>query len=388
MKWKEKINQKYFILAIYIIILCVIIFVLKKIADYFPEIMSWLMTKIKWLFNVLKPILYGFIFAYLLRPVMLFFEKKIKRIKFLRKTSRGISVVLTLILFVGFIIAVFSVLVFSITEQLSLANFDNIADAVNQMLKNLDEFYKAMMRRLESMDIGFDQIADYVQSATYQIVNTISRAVISMINSLLNISGYFTTAMFSIIIGIYFMIDAEKVLGFFKRVRDALFSEKVNKAITESLSDIQKVFSGYIQGQLCDVAFMMVVVSIALTITGVKFSSMIGIFTGLANLIPYLGPFVAYVLVTLVCVVNGEYQKLIISIIVILVIQAVDGNIIEPKFLARSIKIHPLLVIVFLIFGSAIGGIWGMLLAVPIGGYIKVVFMKWLEKKELKRDLS
>ena len=81
----------------------------------------------------------------------------------------------------------------------------------------------------------------------------------------------------------------------------------------------------------------------------------------------FRSPIVAYFSTAIVCIINGEMQKLVLSIILLIVIQFIDGNFIGPKLLSRSIKIHPLIIIVSLIFGSAIGGFLGMLLAVPIG---------------------
>jgi len=152
------------------------------------------------------------------------------------------------------------------------------------------------------------------------------------------------------------------------------------------LKDLDYAFSGYIRGQLADAFLMMILISLVLSITGVKFAIVIGIFAGLGNLIPYFGPVIAYISTTIVCLVNGEMQKLVVSMIALLIIQFVDGNIIGPKLLSRSIKIHPLIIIISLIFGSAIGGFLGMLLAVPVGAYIKLVFVRYVNNKAIKKD--
>jgi predicted PurR-regulated permease PerM len=90
---------------------------------------------------------------------------------------------------------------------------------------------------------------------------------------------------------------------------------------------------------------------------------------------------------------NGDMKTLIISLIALFIIQAVDGNLIGPKLLSRSIKIHPLIIIISLIFGSALGGFLGMLLAVPIGAYVKLIFVRFVDhklerKEELKVELK
>jgi predicted PurR-regulated permease PerM len=74
-------------------------------------------------------------------------------------------------------------------------------------------------------------------------------------------------------------------------------------------------------------------------------------------------------------------KTLIISLIALFVIQAVDGNLIGPKLLSKSIKIHPLIIIISLIFGSALGGFLGMLLAVPVGAYLKLIFVRFINHR-------
>jgi predicted PurR-regulated permease PerM len=131
---------------------------------------------------------------------------------------------------------------------------------------------------------------------------------------------------------------------------------------------------------------MMALISTALSITGVKFAIIIGIFAGIGNLIPYFGPIVAYVSTTIVCLISGDLKTWIISMIALFVIQTIDGNLIGPRLLSQSIQIHPLIVMISLIFGSAMGGFLGMLVAVPVGAYLKLVFVRFVDHRLVKKQ--
>ena len=98
-------------------------------------------------------------------------------------------------------------------------------------------------------------------------------------------------------------------------------------------------------------------------------------------MIPYVGPFIAYGGVIISSLIAGDMKTFIIAMIFLLVIQTVDGNIIGPKLLSNSIEVHPMLVVIFILFGSAIGGVLGMLLAVPVGALIKVLFVRFIDRK-------
>ena len=386
MRWKDIFNKKYMQISLYVIITAVIIYILSLIATYSHIIFWVVMDKISWFIKVIKPITFGFAFAYLMDPIVSFFERKYKKVKlpkFLRKLKapRTWAAVASIVLIVLAASALVSLLVFSVTDQLRFANFDDIVRLGEEYVNSFDAFYKSLLKKLSELDIQSDEIEQYVKNATNHILNIITRFASSAIESITNISGYMTTIIFSFIIGFYFMIDGRMFMAYIKKVNMALLSEKRSKKNLDMIHDLDRVFSGYIRGQLADAFLMVIIISIVLSITGVKFAIVIGIFSGICNLIPYFGPIVAYISTTFVCLISGDIRTWLISMIALIIIQSIDGNFIGPKLLSRSIKIHPLIIIISLIFGSAVGGFMGMLLAVPIGAYIKLVFMRFIERR-------
>ena len=129
---------------------------------------------------------------------------------------------------------------------------------------------------------------------------------------------------------------------------------------------------------------MMVLVSAVLALVGVKYALIIGILTGIGNLIPYTGPLVAYGSTLLICLLYGDYRRLLIALPLLFVLQTLDGNIINPKLLSDSVNVHPLLVIASLLIGGAAGGFLGILIAVPVGSLLKIQFDRLLRYKEGK----
>lgn len=395
MRWKDKFNKKYMQISLYVIITSVIIYSLSLIAKNAPTIVRELMEKVSWLIKVIKPVILGFAIAYLMDPIVNFFESKYRKIKTIKifrrfRAPRTWAAVTSVVLLVIVAVGLISVLVFSVTDQIRLANFDDIANLGNVYMNNFNSFLQSIRDKLVELDIRSVEFEQYVNNATNYIVNSLMGFAKSTLSSMTNISGYLTTFIFSFIIGFYFMIDGRGFITYIKKVLLALFSKNTNRRIKGIAHDLDEVFSGYIRGQLTDAFFMMILISVALSITGVKFAIVIGIFAGIGNLIPYFGPIVAYISTTIICLINGDIKTLVVSLIALFIIQSVDGNFIGPKLLSRSIKIHPLIIITSLIFGSALGGFMGMLLAVPIGAYIKLVFVRFIdyriERKENKEQ--
>ncbi len=378
MKWQ--FDRKYMKASGYVILTAFIIMFLNKIMNNIPQIAGTIWDKIMWVLTVLSPVVWGFAIAYLFNPIVNLFEKWMKG-------RRGLAVAATMLLVILVLTAMVSALVFSVTDQLKVANFNDMSMILQSFVDSLNAFYQKLLVELDNLNIQSDQITEYVQNASQHVVTAITGFLNGILSSVNNASGIITNAIFSLIIGIYFMLDGRVVVGMLDRVATACFREKTNLRIRELLGDLDHAFSGYLKGQGMDVIVMMILIGTSLSIVGVKFSILIGFFAGLFNLIPYCGPIVAYGLTAIVCLVNGEIKKMVIAIIVLLVIQTIDGNIIGPKLLSQSIDIHPLLVIIALIVAGSIGGFLGMLLAVPVAGFLKVEFDKWIVKKEKKRGI-
>jgi predicted PurR-regulated permease PerM len=397
MNWKNKLNWQYLQISLYVIITVVAIYTLSLIVKSAPTILKGLMARLHWLLVVSKPVIFGFVFAYLMDPVVDVFERryrKLKTVRFFRRIvmPRTWAAVTSVLLLVIAVLGLISLLVFTITNQIRLITLDDVTRLGREYMSGLNNFYLSLLERLKELDIGSQELEQYVLDATTRITRYISEFINNTVTTITNISRYFTTFFFSFIIGFYFMIDGRMFLSYIRKIFKALFPDSLNKRLKKMAGDLDQVFSGYIRGQLIDAFVMMFLISIVLSITGVKFAIVIGVLAGIGNLIPYFGPIVAYASTTLVCLINQDFCIWLVSMILLFLIQAIDGNLIGPKLLSSSIKIHPLIIIVSIIFGSALGGFLGMLLAVPVGAYLKLVFTRFivhrLQKKEAIREIK
>ncbi len=394
MSWKDKINKRYLQISIYVIITVVVIYALSLIVKSAPQILKGSMLWLGWLFGVVKPVILGFVFAYLMDPAVGFFERRYQ----LLKTKKGFrrivmprtwGVVTTVVLLFIAVSGLVSILVFTVTDQIRLANLDDIIALGQSFFDSLNAFYHTVLDKLGEWNIQSKELEQYVKDASTFIVTGLMNFAKASFGSVSNISGAITTIIFSFIIGIYFLIDGRMFLNYIRKISKALFPERLDHKLRSIVGDLDTVFSGYIRGQLIDAFVMMVLISLVLSITGVKFAILIGIFAGIGNLIPYFGPIVAYVSTSAICLVGGDFKIWIISMIALFVIQFIDGNVIGPKLLSNSIQIHPLVIIVSIIFGSALGGFLGMLLAVPLGAYVKLVFTRFIDHRlSRKRELE
>ena len=383
MNLKKKMNRQYMMISLYVIVTCIIIYSLSLVAKNIPIIYDIVIDKLGKIVAILKPILIGFALAYVLDAPVTWLEEKLKKVKYINrlKSTRGLAVCIAVLLVLLGIGLIISLLVYSVTDQIRVANFDSLLALVESYSKNFTNFSRMLTERLNSMNIESHELSNVVKQVSDYVMSLGTNFLSGLMNSFGNVTGAVSTMFFSVIIAIYFLIDGKMIKAMISKVSYALFSDKSNGRMKRFIADADQVFSGYLKGTLMDVGVMMVLISLSLSICGVNFAVIIGILAGLGNLIPYCGPFIAYGLSAIVCLVNGELTKMVIAIVVLLIVQFIDANVIGPKLLSQSIEVHPLLVIICLIIGSSIGGLLGMLFAVPVGALIKVIFMRFINNR-------
>ena len=283
-----------------------------------------------------------------------------------------------------------SFLVSVVTRQFTTASLDSFMNTINGYASSLEQLYNKVANGLSRVNIDsteLKQAADEVSKAVGGVVLGIAN---SLGSSMTNIVQITTTLLFAIIFAVYFLLDEKGLKKYWGNAVRIILPDKAYFGLEIFIKDLDEVFSGYIRGQMMDAVFMAVVVTIAFTIAKVPYAPAIGFLTGAGNLVPYMGPIVGYGSSIVVGLVSGDVKRMIISIIILFIIQTIDGNVINPKFLANSISVHPMLVLIAVIFGNKIGGLIGMVLAVPVAALIKIWFERFLDlinKKRMSADV-
>jgi predicted PurR-regulated permease PerM len=137
------------------------------------------------------------------------------------------------------------------------------------------------------------------------------------------------------------------------------------------LSDIDDSLGNYIRGQLLVCLFVGVMATIALWVTGMKYPLLLGAIIGLTNVIPYFGPILGAVPAAIIAA-TMSVKMIIIVVIIVFILQLVEGNLLSPLIVGKSLHMHPIFIILALLIGEEIGGVIGLLLAVPMMAVLKV----------------
>ena len=190
------------------------------------------------------------------------------------------------------------------------------------------------------------------------------------------------------LISIYILVDRTSIMQFLRKLATAIFPQKTYNHLGKYFDDSNTIFFKFIASQFIDAVIVGILVSIALTIMGVRYSIVLGFFIGLFNMIPYFGAIIATALSAIITIITGGLSQAIWMLIVVIILQQIDANIINPKIVGKSLKINPLLVIFSVTVGGAFFGMLGMFLAVPVIAVVKILVEDYIEYKINSRNLK
>lgn len=358
---------------LYWFVFAVAVIVVYKTLDNFKDITDWL----KGILDVLMPFIVGILISYILyipcKKVENIYSKS--KVKLIKKKARGLSVftvyLIALILLILAIQFIVPTLATSITD---LAN--NLVGYYNNTMENLDNIPEDSI--LRKIDIG--KIAESLSNIKIEEIINIE-TVMEYAKGALGIATGIFDFFVSLIVSVYILIERTQILQFIKKLAGAIFKEKTYNAIGKYFNNTNAVFFKFLSSQLLDAIIVGILTSIAMMILGVKYAILLGFLIGLSNLIPYFGAIVGVGISIIITIFTGGITQAIWLAIVVIILQQIDANIINPKIVGDSLKISPLLVIFAVTVGGAYFGMFGMFLAVPIFTVLKIFIEDYIDYK-------
>ena len=193
----------------------------------------------------------------------------------------------------------------------------------------------------------------------------------------------------SFIVSVYLLAERKRILNFLKRLSSALFNKDTYQLVGRYFNKSNEVFFKFVAGQVFDAIVVGILTSVAMSILGVKYAVLLGFMIGLFNLIPYFGAIIAVIVAIIITLFTGGLGQAVLMAIIVIILQQIDANIINPKIIGNSLSISPLLVIFAVTVGGAYFGVLGMFLAVPIFTVIKLLIEEYIDyQNEHKQALK
>ena len=335
--------------------------------------------------SVCSPIIFGALFAYMLNPLLKLFEfkifKKIRNPKLLRTLSLILTYAVAIIIIVAFGALIIPAIVTSLTE---------LASKMDSYLFSTAQYVNGIIIKFTKNTEFSEYVSTESLTETVSKFFSFSESVFDTVMGYISKYGpvlvtFFKNVFLGLFISIYILVSKEKLTAQSRKLSVALFRKKSHRKLQKYFRIANRTFSNFLVGKSIDSLIIFFVCLIAFSIAKIPYAPLISVTIGITNFVPIFGLFLGAI-PSLLLIFIANPSKLLVFIILILIIQIVDGNIITPKILGNSAGISSLGVITAIVVGSFFN-IVGMIVAVPIFATLMAIITDVINSKLKKNSL-
>ena len=348
------------------------------------------------LIRIFRPIITGAFFAYILNPAMMFIENKIstpiintlykKSKKNTKSIKRTLSIVVTMSLFLAFLYTMINLVVPQVVNSIEniIVRFPVYADQLNtwfkETLDNNPEIQDLLYNYTYSIEEWFmnsavPKIQDLIKVASTGIIG----GVMSAIKILLNL-------IIGLIVSIYLLSNKELFCAQAKKIVYATLREERANNLINNARFANKTFGGFLSGKILDSIIIGLLCFIVISLFNVPYAVLVSVIVGVTNVIPYFGPFLGAIPSAIIILLVNPV-KCLTFIVIVLILQQIDGNIIGPKILGDSTGLSSFWVIFAITLFGGLFGVFGMFIGVPVFAVIYAAIKTFVNQRLAKKEL-
>lgn len=327
---------------------------------------------LSWIGNVVgaaMPVVFGFVIAYFLRPLVNKFENlfaKLSRKKNRKKRSgvrRMLAILFSYLLVIAIIVCLFSFIIPEVgTSIAKLSNevptyANNVVNWINSLLDDLlrnDVISRSQLASIET----------YVKNFAKTLTDWLTNALPGLIQTTTQVVGTVVNLVFGFMLAIYVLLEKEKLARQSKMLLHAFLPERAADSFISTMREADHIFGGYISSKIIEVSILGIICFVCMTIIGIPYALLISVIFAISNLIPMFGAIIGAIPCALLILAIDPLQALW-YIILVIVLGQFDGNILGPKLLGDSTGLSALLVMFSIFVGGGLYGVVGMFFAVP-----------------------
>jgi predicted PurR-regulated permease PerM len=317
---------------------------------------------------------------FIMKHMMHFMEEKLfpKVIKGNHpRLFRILSLVLSALLLLGFIVLIVYLFVPKTITTLS----DLISGSENYIAQ-----LKTQITELISLFVG-SSTAESIVAESYEYINgaisgLFTTVLPEIVNQISNIFSVFGQIFLGIVVGLFYLVDREKVNNYLVRLASLKLTEKQKERTGYFLNKSDKILIDFVIAKLIECIFITIVLGVIMTILGVNSAFELAFLVGVLNVIPYVGYIIALVPMILLTLVYGSVSLMLQTVAIVTVAYVIITSFITPFIVGSRVKINMIVMFLSLIIGGGVFGFVGMLIGVPVGAIISEFVNEHLENKE------
>ena len=367
--------------------MCIIIITYAVLLVMFLVKFDTVMSVFGRLIKIISPFIYGLVFAYIVNMPMSFIEENLldKNRKYKIKNNRikrMIALFAALFLVIAIITSIISILIPQLSESVLLLidNFDDYyaraANFINNAAERLNLDISVWNEAEKILENNIEKIIDSINSALPQIINSTKNFTTTLVSTIAN-------GFIGIVVCVYMLYNKEKLLRQVRAVLYAFVPKKLSDTILDIAAFTNSTFTKFISGQIIEAFILGILCFIGMSILDIQYELLISVIIGTANLIPIFGPIIGTIPCVFILLVINPIKALWFVIFVI-VLQQLEGNLIYPKVVGKSIGLSGLWVIFAIVVGGGIFGLPGIFLGIPAFAVIYRIAGDYISKRAAK----
>lgn len=379
---KLQLYKKQLGYGILIVIVGSLLLVVNKVINHGFYFLNAIWESIVTFLNVIKPIIYAFIIAYLLYTPVVFIEKlfyKIFNKKELSQTKKMLLRILSIILVFVIVILLFMTIIHYMIPPF-IENIKILLNSLPEFEEQITVWIKEFTVYLDTLNIDYTSDGQLMMQFK-EIVTNIGESILNGITVFIGgLSGVIVDAVVTIILTFYFLKDKEKLFVAIDKFGTVICSPRIKHSIKSFLHDLDDIVGKFLVGTVLASLVVGFISTILMIIIKHPFAVLIGVAAGLTNVIPYVGPIIGAGLAFIL----GSFTSLkmgILGAVLLLLYQQVDGNLIQPKIVGDKVGVAPVWILIGVLIGGSYFGGLGMILAIPVTGLIAVYINRLYRRK-------
>lgn len=310
--------------------------------------------------TTLTTIVIAIVVAYILNPLVVYFEKKgIKRLA---------ALAIVYVLIIGLVGVLLGIVIPKTVVELR-----NLIQALPNIVEYTQEKISIFTDSILKDNAFFSGISENLDENFKQFITKLQTSFFSWLTNLADRAPNYFSSMLRIVLvpvlSFYILLDKEKLIN---KTKNSI-PKRYKKETLALFRDVDTTLTEFVRGRLLMAVFVGILTGVILLILGIDFAIVVGIVTAVADIVPYIGPFLGFIPAVILASIHSPIKGFWVAIIFVL-IQWAENNIIAPRILGKSVGLHPIVILLSLIIGGGVAGVAGMIFSVPLVATFKVIF--------------
>ncbi len=372
---KSFYNKKYMSIALHTLATLLLLITLAAIIFRFEKIEAATAGAVA----ALRPIVFALILSYFCNPLMNLGERYVFGWldRFPRFPKRGKRVFALLLSYLVILLVISGMLLMTIPEIIN--NYESLVTNLTGFVLTGIEWVDGILNLANA-----DSIAELVMQNSDRILAAVAATLTDLLTSVL---GFFLILILAVALSFFMLLYKEAWTAGLKRIALALMPRRLYAEVSDTLVFANRTFGRYLLGSVFDSILVGLETFLLLTITGVPYAALVSVIVGTTNIIPYFGPFIGAI-PSFFIILTQDVFKAFLFLILILVIQQIDGNFINPRIVGKTTSINSMWVILAITVIGGWLGLLGTVIAIPLFSVIYMLVRRFVNARLRARGMT